>query len=183
MLASARSATRRSLDTLAGAAANRAARTCSRRSPPQSASSGSTARRTRAISPKSLRFAIATRFQELLRASASGLAALAVAGNATSACAAHRHRGADPRSGPRRDRARDRRGGAPQYAADAQGPRERRPIPKPGDRPCSARLRHARGGLEEERFFATVRRGYWAGAGGSPRAERSPQALIQTLEF
>ena len=36
--------------------------------------------------------------------------------------------------------------------------------------------------LDEERFFATVRRGYWAAQPGSP-ARTIAAALIQTLEF
>jgi hypothetical protein len=36
--------------------------------------------------------------------------------------------------------------------------------------------------LEEERFFAAVRKGYWAAADGSP-ARKIAAALIQTLEF
>ena len=36
--------------------------------------------------------------------------------------------------------------------------------------------------LEEERFFVTVRRAYWAAAAGSP-GRRIADALIQQLEF
>jgi hypothetical protein len=36
--------------------------------------------------------------------------------------------------------------------------------------------------LEEERFFAAVRKGYWAAPDGSP-ARKIATALIQTLEF
>jgi len=36
--------------------------------------------------------------------------------------------------------------------------------------------------FEEERFFVTVRRGYWQAADGSP-ARKVAAALIQTLEF
>jgi hypothetical protein len=36
--------------------------------------------------------------------------------------------------------------------------------------------------LEEERFFATVRRGYWAAPEGSA-ARKLAAALIQALEF
>ena len=36
--------------------------------------------------------------------------------------------------------------------------------------------------FEEERFFVTVRRAYWAAAAGSP-ARKVADALIQQLEF
>ena len=36
--------------------------------------------------------------------------------------------------------------------------------------------------FEEERFFVTVRRAYWAAAAGSP-ARKIAETLIQRLEF
>ena len=36
--------------------------------------------------------------------------------------------------------------------------------------------------LEEERFYATVRRGYWAAPENSP-ARKIAEALIQTIDF
>ena len=36
--------------------------------------------------------------------------------------------------------------------------------------------------LEEERFYVTVRRGYWAAADNAP-ARKIAEALIQTLDF
>jgi hypothetical protein len=131
---------------------------------------------------ETLKFGIANPgYQELVRAAAAGLAALAVAGNKETLAALVEL------GGPTRD---------PERAAIAlavgrvalrntaltlqvlEGQRD--------DTPGTELLREAFDMLEEdfeeERFFVTVRRAYWAAADGSP-ARKIAGALIQRLEF
>ena len=152
---SGRSATRRRSPMLAGLAAHRAARRRSRRSRPPSACSASTARRTQRTSPRRCASRSPTPgFQELLRASASGLAALAVAGQRGGARDARSSRACRPAT-RRARRSRSRIGTVAlrntplvlKVLEDAPDPRRRR----------SLLLRDAFDMLEEdfeeERFF------------------------------
>ena len=131
---------------------------------------------------KSLAFAISTAgYQELLRASAAGLAALGVAGN-KEAVATLIEQGA-----PTRDPARA-------AVALALGTVALRNTAALLDvlqdaalvAPATELLREAFDMLEEdfeeERFFVAVRTAYWQAAEGSP-ARKTAQALIQGLEF
>ncbi len=131
---------------------------------------------------ETLRFAIANPgFQDLLRAAASGLAAIASAGN-REALDVLVDQGA-----PTRDPARSPVALAlgavalrnPQVVLKAL---EERADP----RPAVLLLRDAFDMLEEdfaeEQFFATVRRGYWQAADGSA-SRKLALALIQALEF
>jgi HEAT repeat protein len=131
---------------------------------------------------QSLRFAVDTAgYQELLRASASGLAALAISGDAASA-------GLLIETGaPSRDPARAAIALALGAVALRNTPAmlnvlEKQPDPKPGIVLIGEAFDMLEEDLDEERFFATVRRGYWAAADGSP-ARKIAAALIQTLEF
>jgi HEAT repeat protein len=131
---------------------------------------------------QSLRFAVDTAgYQELLRASASGLAALAISGDAASA-------GLLIETGaPSRDPARAAIALALGAVALRNTPAmlnvlEKQPDPKPAIVLIGEAFDMLEEDLEEERFFATVRRGYWAAADGSP-ARKIAAALIQTLEF
>ena len=122
-----------------------------------------------------LKFAIAQPgFQELLRGAAAGLAALAVAGNAEAMDDADRPRRADARSGPRRDRARARHGGAAQHAAGAEACSRRR---RPRDAGIDL-LREAFDMLEEDFIEESVLRDgaprLLAGGGGLAGRGRSP---------
>lgn len=131
---------------------------------------------------KSLAFAIENHgYQALLRASASGLAALAVAGN-TDAIATLVTQGA-----PTRDPAR----AAVALALGTVALRNTAvlldALQAPGLlEPAAELLREAFDMLEEdfeeERFFVAVRRAYWqAPEGSAPR--NTAEALIQSLEF
>lgn len=131
---------------------------------------------------ESLTFAVATAgYQELLRASASGLAALAIHGDQPSL-------GLLIEAGvPSRDPAR----AAIALALGAVALRNTpamldalaaQPDPKPAILLLGEAFDMLEEDLDEERFFATVRRGYWAAADGSP-ARKIAAALIQTLEF
>jgi HEAT repeat protein len=131
---------------------------------------------------ETLKFAIANPgFQDLLRAASSGLGAIAVAGN-QDALAMLVQQGA-----PSRDPAR-----APvALALGAVALRNTALVLKalegaPDRQPALLLLRDAFDMLEEdfeeERFFVTVRRGYWQSAEGSP-SRTLAAALIQTLEF
>lgn len=131
---------------------------------------------------QSLRFGIANLgFQELLRASASGLAALAIAGDAESAKVLIENGAAS--SDPAR--------AAIALALGAVALRNTPIILKVLEDRADPKLAIVLLGeafdmleedLEEERFFATVRRGYWAAPENSP-ARKIAAALIQTLEF
>ncbi len=131
---------------------------------------------------ESLRFAVATAgYQDLLRASASALAALAVSGDVPSA-ALLIEAGA-----PSRDPARAAIALAIGTVALRNTPAilkvlEAQADPKPGIVLIGEAFDMLEEDLDEERFFATVRRGYWAAQPGSP-ARTIAAALIQTLEF
>ena len=131
---------------------------------------------------ETLKFAIANPgFQDLLRAAASGLGAIAIAGH-PDAFAMLVQQGA-----PSRDPAR-----APvALALGAVALRNTALVLKalegaPDQQPALLLLRDAFDMLEEdfeeERFFVTVRRGYWQSAEGSS-SRTLAAALIQTLEF
>jgi HEAT repeat protein len=131
---------------------------------------------------KSLRFATDNLgFQELLRASASGLAALAVSGNAEAA-AALLEAGV-----PSRDPARAAIALALGAVALRNTPLllrvlEAQPDPKPAVVLLGEAFDMLEEDLEEERFFVAVRRGYWSAPAASS-ARKIATALIQTLEF
>lgn len=131
---------------------------------------------------ESLRFAVATAgYQDLLRASASALAALGVSGDAASS-ALLIEAGA-----PSRDPARAAIALALGTVALRNTPAmlkalEAEPDPKPGIVLIGEAFDMLEEDLAEERFFATVRRGYWAAQEGSP-TRKIAAALIQTLEF
>lgn len=120
-------------------------------------------------------------FQELVRGSASGLAAVAIGGSEDAM------RTLVEVGGPSRDPARA-------AIALSLGTIALRNIPlalnvlQSDPKPDAALelLREAFDMLEEdfieERFFATVRRGYWQAAAGSPQ-RRIAEALIRKLEF
>ena len=131
---------------------------------------------------QSLRFAAETAgHQELLRASASALSALAISGDPASA-AILMEIGA-----PSRDPARAAIALAIGAVALRNTPAMLRVLeaetdPKAGIALIGEAFDMLEEDLEEERFFATVRRGYWAAAEGSaPR--KLAAALIQALEF
>lgn len=131
---------------------------------------------------ETLRFAIANPgFQDLLRAAASGLAAIAIAGS-DEAFATLVQQGA-----PARDPARSPVALALGAVALRNTPLVLKALEGAADpQPALLLLRDAFDMLEEdfeeERFFVTVRRGYWQAAEGSP-ARKVAAALIQTLEF
>ena len=120
-------------------------------------------------------------FQDLLRASAKALAALAVAGR-EDAMTALLEAGI-----PSRDPARSPMALALGTVAVRNTPLALRVIGARQDlRESALLLRDAFDMLEEdfeeERFFATVRRGYWQAAEGSA-ARKIAETLIQVLEF
>jgi hypothetical protein len=131
---------------------------------------------------RTLEFAIANPgYQELLRAAAGGLSALAIAGNEEAAAVLFE------RGAPTRD---------PERAAIALslGTLALRNTTvtlqvlgkQQALEPATELLREAfdmlEEDLEEEQFFVAVRRAYWAAAAGSP-GRRIADALIQHLEF
>jgi HEAT repeat protein len=131
---------------------------------------------------ESLRFAIANPgYQELLRAAAGGLSAVAVAGNQEAAATLFE------RGGPTRDPERAaialaigtlalRNTTVTLKALEGQKPLD----------PAIELLREAfdmlEEDMEEERFYVTVRRAYWAAAASSP-GRNIADILIQKLEF
>lgn len=131
---------------------------------------------------ETLRFALANPgFQDLLRATASGLGALASAGNAEAAELLVRL------GAPARDPERSPVALAFGTAALRNTPLVLKTLEAQKDpKPALLLLRDAFDMLEEdfeeERFFVTVRRGYWQAAEKSP-ARAVAAALIQTLEF
>jgi HEAT repeat protein len=131
---------------------------------------------------QSLRFAVATAgYQELLRSSASALGALSISGDAASTALLIEV------GAPSRDPARAAIALALGAVALRNTPAmlkvlEAEADPKPGIVLIGEAFDMLEEDLEEERFFATVRRGYWAAAEGSP-ARKIAAALIQTLEF
>jgi HEAT repeats len=131
---------------------------------------------------ETLRFAIANPgYQELLRAAAGGLSALAVAGNQDAAATLFE------RGGPTRDPER----AAIALALGTLALRNTTLMLKAleGQKaldPAMELLREAfdmlEEDMEEERFYVTVRRAYWAAAPGSP-GRKIADILIQKLEF
>ncbi len=131
---------------------------------------------------ETLRFGIANPgYQELLRAAASGLAAIAGTGN-REALATLIDQGA-----PARDPARSPVALALGTVALRHTPLvltalEARPDPQPAVLLLRDAFDMLEEDFEEERFFVTVRRDYWQAAEGSP-ARTLAVALIQALEF
>ena len=129
-----------------------------------------------------LKFALANPgYQELLRATASGLAAVAVAGNQEAASALFE------RGGPTRDPERAAIALALGTIAIRNTPVTMKVLEQQAQLdPAIDLLREAfdmlEEDLEEEQFFVAVRRAYWAAAAGSP-ARKVAAALIQRLEF
>lgn len=131
---------------------------------------------------QSLKFSMENNgFQDLLRASASGLAALAVAGN-TEAASLLIVNGV-----PSRDPAR----AAIALALGAVALRntalflrvlEAQSDPTPVIRLLGESFDMLEEDLDEERFYVAVRRGYWAAPANAP-ARKIAESLIQTLEF
>ncbi len=129
-----------------------------------------------------LRFSVATAgYQELLRASSSGLAALGVAGDQASTTLLVEI------GGPSRDPAR----AAIALALGTVALRNPQAMlktlealddPKPGIVLLGEAFDMLEEDLDEERFFTIVRRGYWAAPAGSA-TRKLAAALIQTLEF
>jgi HEAT repeat protein len=120
-------------------------------------------------------------FRDLLRASASGLAALAIAGHRDAASLLVEH------GIPSRDPAR----AAIALALGAVALRntpvlletlQARSEPKPAILLLGESFDMLEEDLEEERFYAAVRRGYWAAPVKAP-ARTVAEALIQTLDF
>lgn len=129
-----------------------------------------------------LKFALANPgYQELLRATANGLAAVAVAGNPEAASALFE------RGGPTRDPERAAIALALGTIAIRNTPVTMKVLEQQAQLdPAIELLREAfdmlEEDLEEEQFFVAVRRAYWAAAAGSP-ARKVAAALIQRLEF
>jgi HEAT repeat protein len=131
---------------------------------------------------ESLRFAVGTiDYQELVRASAHSLSALAIAGR-EDAAATLVEIGA-----PTRDPARAAIALAIGAVALRNTPLMLKMLERQADtKPAMELLRESfdmlEEDLEEERFFVTVRRSYWQAAEGSP-ARKLANTLIQSLEF
>ena len=131
---------------------------------------------------ETLKFAIANPgYQELLRAAAGGLSAVAVAGNQEAAAFLF------DRGGPTRDPERAAIALALGTLALRNTALTLQVLEKQSalDAPTEL-LREAfdmlEEDLDEERFYVTVRRAYWAAPVGSP-ARRTADVLIQRLEF
>jgi len=131
---------------------------------------------------ESLKFSMTnTGFQDLVRASASGLAALAVNGNEEAAEALI------TAGVPSRDPARAAIALSLGAVALRNTPLmlkilERRQDPKPAVMLLGEAFDMLEEDLDEERFFVTVRKGYWAAPEQSP-TRKLATALIQLLEF
>jgi HEAT repeat protein len=131
---------------------------------------------------ETLKFALSNPgYQELLRATANGLAAVAVAGNQEAATALFE------RGGPTRDPERAAVALALGTIAIRNTSLTMRVLEQQAQLdPAIELLREAfdmlEEDLEEEQFFVTVRRAYWAAAASSP-ARKVAGALIQKLEF
>ena len=129
-----------------------------------------------------LKFAIGNPgYQQLLRAAASGLAAVAIAGNQDAAAALFE------RGAPTRDPERAAIALALGSLALRNTTLTMAVLEKQSDLGATTELlREAfdmlEEDLEEERFFVAVRRAYWAAADGSA-ARKVAAALIQRLEF
>ena len=131
---------------------------------------------------ESLKFSMTnTGFQDLVRASASSLAALAVNGNEEAAEALI------TAGVPSRDPARAAIALSLGAVALRNTPLmlkilERRQDPKPAVMLLGEAFDMLEEDLDEERFFVTVRKGYWAAPEQSP-TRKLATALIQLLEF
>lgn len=131
---------------------------------------------------QSLKFSMETDgFRDLLRASTSGLAALAIAGN-TDAASLLVEQGV-----PSRDPARAAIALALGAVALRNTPLllkvlQAQADPKPAILLLGESFDMLSEDLEEERFYAAIRRGYWAAPVNAP-GRKIAEALIQTLEF
>lgn len=131
---------------------------------------------------QSLKFSMETEgYRDLLHGSTRGLAALAISGN-TEAVSQLIDNG-----GPSRDPARAAIALALGAVALRNTPLflqvlEKQPDPKPAIALLGEAFDMLEEDLEEERFYVTVRRGYWAAAENAP-ARKLAEALIQTLDF
>jgi HEAT repeat protein len=131
---------------------------------------------------QSLKFSMETDgFRDLLRASTSGLAALAIAGN-TDAVSFLVEQGV-----PSRDPARAAIALALGAVALRNTPLllkvlQAQADPKPAILLLGESFDMLSEDLDEERFYAAIRRGYWAAPVNAP-ARKIAEALIQTLEF
>jgi HEAT repeat protein len=131
---------------------------------------------------QTLAFAIANLgFQDLLRATASGLAALAIAGN-TDAASALINQGVATRDPERSPLALALGAVALRNTSLILKALEAQPDTKPGLLLLRDAFDMLEEAFEEERFFVAVRRGYWQAAEDSP-SRRVATALIQMLEF
>jgi len=131
---------------------------------------------------ESLKFSIATiGYQELLRASAAALGAVAASGREADAVELIQQ------GAPARDPARAAIALAVGTVALRNTPLmlkvlERAELTQPGVELLRDAFDMLEEDYEEERFFATVRRAYWQAAAGSP-SKRVCETLIRTLEF
>ena len=131
---------------------------------------------------QSLKFSMETDgFRDLLHGSTRGLAALAISGNAEAVSQLIDY------GGPSRDPAR----AAIALALGAVALRntalflkvlQSQPDPKPAIALLGESFDMLEEDLEEERFYVTVRRSYWAAAENAP-ARKIAETLIQTLDF
>lgn len=131
---------------------------------------------------QSLKFSMETDgFRDLLHGSTRGLAALAIAGSTEAATQLIEY------GGPSRDPGRAAIALALGAVALRNTPLflkvlERNTDPKAATVLLGESFDMLEEDLEEERFYATVRRGYWAAPENSP-ARKIAEALIQTLDF
>ena len=172
---------KKSLDTLAGLQ-----RTAPRKAQPSIAAAicllGINCSSHQGYLEQSLKFSMENDgFRDLLRASTSGLAALAIAGNADAASLLIEV------GAPSRDPARAAIALALGAVALRNTPLflkvlQAQPDPKPAILLLGESFDMLEEDLDEERFYVAVRRGYWAAADNGP-ARKLAEALIQTLEF
>jgi HEAT repeat protein len=120
-------------------------------------------------------------FRDLLRASTSGLAALAIAGNA-SAAAVLVDKGVASRDPARAAIALALGAVALRNTPLMLQVLQARPDPKPAILLLGESFDMLEEDLDEERFYAAVRRGYWAAPVNAP-ARKIAETLIQTLDF
>ncbi len=131
---------------------------------------------------QALKFSMETDgFRDLLRSSTAGLAALGIAGNTDAITQLIDY------GGPSRDPARAAIALALGAVALRNTPLflkvlQAQPDPKPAIVLLGEAFDMLEEDLEEERFYVTVRRGYWAAPENSP-ARKLAENLIQTLDF
>ena len=131
---------------------------------------------------QSLKFSMETDgYRDLLHGSTRGLAALAISGNAEAASQLIDY------GGPSRDPARAAIALALGAVALRNTPLflkvlQAQPDPKPAIALLGESFDMLEEDLEEERFYVTVRRGYWAAPENAP-ARKIAETLIQTLDF